>query len=71
MIIIIATESKMVSDYDAPEVPEQPVIIENSTGSEGVSLVGWDGDQIFIPYRMVKEVTKVMNAFATTKKKSK
>lgn len=71
MIVKLAIESIMVSDYEAPEIPEQPVIVENNTGSEGVSLVGWDGDQIFIPYRMVKEVTKVMTAYSTPKKKSK
>lgn len=71
MIISLTKESRMVSDYEAPEIPEQPIIIINNTGSEGISLIGWDGDQIFIPYRIVKEVTKVMNAFSTPKKKSK
>lgn len=71
MIQLLATESKMVSDTDYPDVPEQPVIVENNEGSEGLSLTSWNGDSIFIPYRMVKEVTKVMLEFSKPKKKGK
>lgn len=71
MIINLATEATMISDTEYPDVQEQPVIVENHSNGEGISIVGHDGDNVFIPYRMVKEVTKVMNAFATTKKKSK
>lgn len=71
MIQKLATESQMISDTESPDVPEQPVIVENYEGGEGISLTGWGGDSVYIPYRMVKEVTKVMLEFSKPKKKGK
>jgi len=64
----ISSEVTMVSDAEAPDVPEQPILIEDYSGSEGLSITGYDKQTIYIPYRLVKEVTKVMLGYANTKK---
>lgn len=70
MILKLATESTMVSDTDpGNDASEQPVIIENYANGEGVSIVGYDGDSVYIPYRLVKEVCKQMLEYAKPKKK--
>lgn len=71
MIKNLAKESTMVSDTDAPDMPEQPIVIEDYEGSEGLSVTSWEGDSVFIPYRMVKEVCKVMTQYAKPKGKKK
>lgn len=69
MKVNLATTSTMISDTDAPDVPEQPVIVEDYEGSGGLSLIGWDGETVFMSYRMVKEVCKQMIEYAKPKKK--
>ncbi len=68
MKLNVAHETTIITDTEA-DMPEQPVIIEDTPGSEGLSLTGWDGDSVFVPYRLVKEVCKQMIAYATEKKK--
>lgn len=69
MKINLASQSTMVSDSEATEVMEQPVIIENYSGGEGLSIVGHNGHSVYMSYRMVKEVTKVMLEYSKPKKK--
>lgn len=71
MIINLAVESTLVSDTTAPDVPEQPIVVEDYKGSEGLSIVSWDGNTVYVPYRMVKEVCKVMTQYAKPKPKKK
>jgi hypothetical protein len=69
MKIELATESTMISDTTASEVMEQPVVVENYGGGDGVSIVGWDGDSVYMSYRQVNEVCAVMKKYAAKKKK--
>lgn len=69
MKINLASEATMISDTNTEEVPEQPIIVEDYEGSGGISLRGWDGESVYMPYRMVKEVCKQMLEYANPKKK--
>lgn len=71
MIIVLATESTMVSDDQATDIPEMPVIISNYDASEGVGITGHDGENIYFSYRMAKEIAKVILDYSKPKKKSK
>lgn len=71
MIKELATNSTMVSDTDSPDILEQPVIVEDYEGGDGLSLLGWDGQSVYMSYRQVNEVCRVMKAYASKKKKKK
>lgn len=71
MKIELATESTMISDTNSPDVMEQPVVVENYEGGDGVSIVGYDGDSVYMSYRQVNEVCAVMKKYATGTKKKK
>jgi hypothetical protein len=65
MITELPKNSKMISDYDCPEgeIPEQPVIVSYYEGDGAIGLTGWDGQEVSISYRVVKEVIKTMQAY--------
>lgn len=68
MIQDLAIESKMISDTESEDsIMEQPVVVENNSGSDGLTLTDVYGNSIFIPYRMVLDVCKVMKQFSTKK----
>jgi hypothetical protein len=69
MKIELATESTMISDTDSLDVMEQPVIVENYQGGDGVSIVGWDGHSVYMSHRQVNEVCAVMKKYAAKNKK--
>jgi hypothetical protein len=72
MIQNLPAECTMVSDTDSgDEAPEQSIIVGDYEGSGSVCLIAWDGHEVNIPYRMVKEITKVMNQYANATKKKK
>lgn len=50
----LSAEATLISDTNAPDLLEQPIIVEDYEGSGGISIVGYDGDSVFMPYRMVK-----------------
>lgn len=65
----LSSEATMISDTNATDIMEQPVIVEDYDGSDGISILGHDGQSVFMPYRMVKEVCKQMLEYAKPKKK--
>jgi hypothetical protein len=70
-IIKLPTESVLVNDEGARDIPENPVIVSNYENGEGVSITGIDGESIYFSYRMIPEIVKVLNAYSKPKKKSK
>jgi hypothetical protein len=72
MIKNLPQESTMISDTDATvDIPEQAIIVANYEGSDCVGLISYDGEEVVIPYRMVKEVIKVKNQYVKNKANDK
>jgi hypothetical protein len=67
MIVNIAHEATMVSDYETEEMMEQPIIIEQMSGSESISIMAHDGSYVNIPYRMMPEVIRVIKGYLPKK----
>ena len=67
MKVNLSKECTMISDENEEGALEQPVIIEYYDGSGGLSITGANGDTVFMPYRMVKEVCKQMLEYAKGK----
>lgn len=69
MKVALPADSTMISDSEAPDAQEQPVIVCDYEGSDGVGLIASNNESVYIPYRMVKEVVKQMLEYAKPKKK--
>ena len=71
MIIPIVSESVLVSDTEAENMPEFPVVITNYPQSDGMEIMNQEGKSVYFSYRMAKEVAKVILDYSKPKKKSK
>lgn len=69
MKIELPADSTMITDAETDEAPEQPIIVCDYEGSGGIGLISFENEQIYIPYRMVKEVAKQMLEYSKPKKK--
>lgn len=71
MNIYLSDNITMISDNDAPEVPEMPIIIQNYSDGQGISIIGQDGESVYFSYRQVKEMCKQLTVYATSVKSKK
>lgn len=70
MLVYIRKDDILISDTTNDEVaPEQPVVVSNYPLSDGVTITSHDGKEIYIPYRMVNEISKAMQHFVIKEKK--
>lgn len=69
MIIKLPTESVMISDTKAEDIPEMPVIVSNY--DNGIDIIGSDGDSVYLSYEMAKDVISAIQTFIKTKKRGK
>lgn len=71
MITKLSTESVLVSDSEATDFPESPLVVSNYPNGDGIGIMGEDGENIYFSYRMAKDIVKVLTEYSKPKKKSK
>ena len=58
-----AQESRVIYDIgDSDGIMEQPIIVNNYSGSESVGIMGCDGE-VLVPYRIINDLIKVLKLF--------